>query len=238
LVFIAAISQAQTYSEAAYYARVNTFGVFAAYSNDSSHILLGEVADRKLLLLGVSYSRRLFSNHFLNLQYDGEFMPVALEGDPTDHFTLQWLTPGAPFPDISLISIPYTACHSSSGTATAIFNGKPYMYAYSDTCGRRWTVGQALSPAGLQLNFLPHRKTQPFLDIHGGYMYSTQPVPLTNAGSFNFTLDAGVGIEIYRSQTKSIRVEYRYHHFSNNNTATVNPGVDNGLLQVTYAFGR
>jgi hypothetical protein len=69
-------------------------------------------------------------------------------------------------------------------------------------------------------------------------MYSTQPIPVLNAGSFNFMFDFGVGVELFRSKTKSIRTEYRYHHISNHGTAIENPGIDNGLFQVTYSFGR
>jgi len=35
-----------------------------------------------------------------------------------------------------------------------------------------------------------------------------------------------------------VRAEYRYHHISNHETASQNPGIDNELFQVTYAFGR
>ena len=53
-----------------------------------------------------------------------------------------------------------------------------------------------------------------------------------------FTIEVGAGFEFYRSAKKSFRVEYRYHHISNDYTADQNPGIDNGLFQVTYAFGR
>ena len=69
-------------------------------------------------------------------------------------------------------------------------------------------------------------------------MYSTQPIPTPDAGSFNFTFDFGTGFELYRSSTKSIRAEYRYHHISNHNTSYTNPGIDSGLFQLTYSFGR
>ena len=69
-------------------------------------------------------------------------------------------------------------------------------------------------------------------------MYSTQPIPVPMAGSFNFTFDLGAGLEIFRNRHQSVRGEYRYHHISNHETATENPGIDNGLFQVTYAFGR
>jgi opacity protein-like surface antigen len=90
----------------------------------------------------------------------------------------------------------------------------------------------------LQWNFLPLNKAQPFFVLHGGYMYSTRAIPTSDAGSFNFTLDFGAGIELYRSKTRSIRAEYRYHHISNKDTSRANPGIDNGLFQATYSFGN
>jgi hypothetical protein len=227
ILFVGTSALAQDKRVDGYFARKNTFGVFSAYSNDSSHILLG-----------ASYSRRLILNHVLNWQYNLEIMPLALESDPTDHIMVTWDTPAPPYPPINETVVPYAACHSSSGTETVTVNGVPYIVNYSDRCGRQWTAGEAMSPVGLQVNFLPRNKTQVFLIGHGGYMYSTRAVPVQNAGSFNFTFDGGIGVEFYRSKTRSIRAEYRYRHFSNKNTADANPGVDNGIFQVTYSFGR
>lgn len=236
-VLFAATASAQARKDVPFFARANSFGIFTAYSNTSSHILLGEADDRKLLAFGGSYSRRLILNRSVNLQYNVELIPLLLEGDPTDHITVTWIQP-APFPPLDATLIPYTACHASSGTGTAIDNGIPFTFDYANQCGRRWSKGEAMSPFGFRSNFRPRSKTQLFLDCHGGYMYTTNVVPVSGAGSFNFTFDAGIGIEMYRSRTRSVSLEYRYHHFSNNNTADANPGVDNGLVQATYSFGR
>lgn len=231
------IGWAQPHSDGSY-ARVNTFAVFGSYSNDSSHILIGEAEQRKLLQFGVAYSRRLVLNRQINWQYNAEFMPVALEGDPLTHFVNTQTSPTSGTESGNL-PYPMLKCAPAVETYDTTVNGVTYSGSQVYTCsGRRWTMGEAISPFGLQLNFKPRRKLQPFLDIHGGYMYSTQTIPVDGAGSFNFTFDGGIGIELFRSKTRSVRAEYRYHHFSNNNTATVNPGVDNGLLQVTYSFGR
>jgi opacity protein-like surface antigen len=114
-----------------------------------------------------------------------------------------------------------------------------YSGTFTQTChGRQWTIGEGISPVGFQWNFLPQRKTQPFLIGHGGYMYSTQPIPISTAGSFNFTFDFGAGLELFHSKNRSIRAEYRIRHISNHGTAHDNPGIDNGLFQLTYSFGR
>ncbi len=237
VVFFWATASAQTRKESPTFARVNSFGIFTAYSNDSSHILLGEAEDRKLLNFGASYSRRLLLNQSVNLQFNVEIMPLVLEGDPSDHITVTWNQP-SPFPPVDTTVIPYTACRDSSGTGTVTADGVVYTFNYANQSGRRWSKGEAMSPFGLRLNILPRKKMQPFLVGHGGYMYTTQRVPVPNSGSFNFTFDGGIGVEVYRSRTKSVSLEYRYHHFSNNNTAAANPGVDNGLFQATYSFGR
>jgi opacity protein-like surface antigen len=228
----------QTSPERSYYSRLNTLGLFGAYSNDSSHILLGYAEQRKLLSFGVSYSRRLLFNNTVIWQYNGELLPVALESDPLTRFvnvqtspTTATYTGSEPYPMVS--------CTPVANTYSYTYNGVTYSGTQTEYCsGRRWTIGEGMSPVGMQWNFLPRRKAQPFVIGHGGYMYSTQAIPTVDAGSFNFTFDFGAGIELYRTPSRSIRAEYRYHHISNHNTAVYNPGIDSGLFQLTYAFGH
>jgi opacity protein-like surface antigen len=219
------------------YARKNTLGMVGAYSWDSSHILLGDAEQRMLVNLGVAYSRRLWLNHAINWQYDGELLPVALESDPLTRFVNQQTSPVAGT-YAGTLDEPPVSCAPFTISYSYVLNNITYSGTETYTCsGRQWTIGEAMSPIGMQWNFLPTRRMQPFVDGHGGYMYTTQHIPVAGAGSFNFTFDIGAGVEIYRSKTRSIRAEYRYHHISNKDTATLNPGIDNGLLQVTYCFG-
>jgi hypothetical protein len=239
-ILLASAATAQTPSENPYYARVNTIGIFTAYSNDSSHILLGNAEQRKLFDVGISYNRRIFLDRIVNWQYSGEILPVALEGDPqsrvVENQTYPTVATQVYNSQETLVSCaPYTQPYTQY-----LVNGTVYSSGtYTVSCaGRNWNIGEALSPVGMQWNFLPRLKTQPFFTGHGGYMYTTHPIPVASAGSFNFTFDLGAGIELYRSKTRSVRAEYRYHHISNHETAEQNPGIDNGLFQVTYSFGR
>jgi len=224
-----------------YFSRVNSFGIFAAYSNDSSHMLLGDVGQRKLLEFGASYSRRVFQNRVIDLQYDAELLPVALESDPVTHQTDQRILP-VTLPPFSYTFEPYGPCLPGSTTLTYTVKGVVFADKITNTCSRRWTVGEGISPVGFRWNFRPQRRWQPVIEGHGGYMYSTQTIPVEQAGNFNFTFDVGAGMEIFKSKStrglESVRAEYRYHHISNHNTASQNPGIDNGVLQVTYVFGR
>ncbi len=103
-------------------------------------------------------------------------------------------------------------------------NNVTYSGVDTFTChGRQWTMGTAMSPAGLQWNFLPRHRLQPFLESHGGYMFSAKSIPVEGAGAFNFTVDAGGGLEYFRTHGQSIRAQWRYHHTSNHDTGLREP---------------
>jgi hypothetical protein len=219
-----------------FYGRTNSFGFLLAYSNDSSPMLLGVADQRKILNIGASYSRRLILGHTVDWQYDGEVLPIALNSDPVETTTITTPNPSNPSQTITITSsapIQYV-CKPSSGTIT----GSGGTITFATTCSRRWVYGGGLSPVGFRWNFLPRRSLQPLLVAHGGFMVSTQQIPINYAGTFNFTFDIGTGFEWYRTHDRSLRFEYRYHHISNKNTATANPGIDNGLFQVSYVFGK
>jgi opacity protein-like surface antigen len=240
LAFSATIAAGQSTSEAPSFARRNSFGIFTAYSADSSHILLGSASNRRLLDFGVSYNRRLFMNRYVSWQYSGELLPVALESDPVVHQTVNETSPSVVSYSSSYTQAAVCVARTTSFNDTFVTTSGTITYAgtVDQTCGRKWTIGETMSPIGFQWNFRLHNKIQPFLIGHGGSMYSTQPIPVTGAGSFNFTFDLGAGLEIFHDRHRSLRAEYRYHHISNHDTASQNPGIDNGLLQLTYAFGR
>jgi hypothetical protein len=229
-----------------YYSRRNTFGLFGEYSNDSSHMFLGFSEQRKLLNFGGMYSRRLYLSRIVDWQYMAELRPVILESDPVYHVKVVVTSPPSEAGTFTSDETFAQACHPFSKTFTEVYQGVTYSQTETVTCGRRWTFGEGFSPVGFKWNFFPRHRLQPVFTGLGGYMFSTQPIPVSDAGSFNFTFEFGVGVEFYRSKnpsdsrfgTRSIRAEYRYHHISNDYTAAENPGIDSGMLQVTYAFGR
>jgi len=228
----------QTKPESLYYSRLNTFGLFGEYSNDSSHIVLGKTEQRKLLSFGGSYSRRLLINRIADWQYMAEIRPLMWESDPVVHATTVITSPPSLAGTYRSDTVPVLACSTISDVFNVVIDGVTYSGSHTETCHRRWTFGEGFAPVGFKFNFLPRHRIQPVFTGLLGYMFSTQPIPVSTAGSFNFTLEAGAGIELYRSRSRSIRAEYRIHHISNKYTAQTNPGIDNGLFQVTYAFGR
>jgi len=221
------------------YTRKNTYGVFAAYSNDSSHIYWGTASSRKLATLGLSYDRRLFHNRLINFQYSAELLPLFFESDP-----LSFLTDYQKTPTVQTVVYPieqlqgcanYSLPYSYTDPNTGLIDSGTYVVRCVD---REWTYGAGVAPVGLRLNLLPRHRTQFFLDGHLGVVNFTRPVPAASSGSFNFLFDMGVGLELFRSHAKSLRAESRIHHISDNYTTTFNPGIDNVLFQLTYAFGK
>lgn len=221
-----------------YFARLNSFGVFAGYSNNSRHIVLGLAEQRKLLNLGFTYSRRLRLNDRMDWQYNLEVLPVALEGDPLTKVVVTQLTP-QPM-NYTFFDGPVVICNTYSDTYTVqLEDGFTSTGTETASCGgHRWTMGEAITPLGFDWNFLPRNRVQPLVNLRGGTMFSKNAIPILGAGWFNFTFSGGAGVELFSTPRRSIRFEYRLHHISNRNTANENPGIDNGVFQVTYLFGR
>ena len=222
------------------FSRRNTFTVFTEYSNDSSHILMGVAENRKLVALGGSYARRLWPSHLGDLRYIVEIRPVLMVSNPVAYTTTVStpFDPPGPTSTNTASSEPDRSCKPGTSQQTFHFPSQSYLYVSTTTCGQRWIFAQGFSPVGLQYSFRPTHGIQPFVSSTAGYIFSTNPIPTSDAGSFNFTFDIGGGIEFLRRRTHSIQIEYRFHHISNHETAADNPGIDNGVFKLSYAFGR
>lgn len=239
LLLFAPAAFSQATPDHPYYSRLNTFGIFGEYSNDSSHILLGLAQNRKLLDFGGSYSRRVVLNRFIDGQYMLELDPVMLESDPLTKEVGTVTSTQGTFTALPIYEAFVSACYPHSVKFTQVYEGVTYTDSTAYTCGQRqWTFGEGFSPLGFKANLLPRHRIQPVFTALGGYMFSTKPIPVSAAGSWNFTFEFGAGFEFYRSATHSLRAEYRFHHISNADSADENPGIDNQLLQITYAFGH
>jgi hypothetical protein len=222
------------------YSRRNTFATFFEYSNDSSHIILGDAENRKIGAIGFQYQRRLLHRNLLDFSYTAEVRPGMIESDPTETITTQETSPTQG--TFVQGPMPVTQCraHTTPYSFDIIYTTGPILQSGTViiACGRRTVVEQGFSPVGLRLNLMLHHRLQPTFSTSAGYMFATQQVPVTDAGSFNFTFEFGGGLEYYLTHTRSIRLEYQVQHYSNKKTADLNPGVDSGFFKLTYTFGR
>jgi Lipid A 3-O-deacylase (PagL) len=98
----------------------------------------------------------------------------------------------------------------------------------------RETYGFGASPVGIELDWLPRKKIQPFFGIEGGFLRFDRNVPDFLASKFNFTIDGRGGVRIALPHERSISVAYAFEHMSNAYTAHDNPGLDAHMISVTY----
>lgn len=97
---------------------------------------------------------------------------------------------------------------------------------------RKRTYGSGLSPEGFQLDLLPARRVQPFLSNDGGFIYFTDRVLSPQGSQWMYTIDFGVGINIFRKRRQAVTIGYRYQHLSNADISLHNPGTDANTFYV------
>ena len=95
-------------------------------------------------------------------------------------------------------------------------------------------VGTA--PIGLQVNFRPQHRLQPFANLSGGCLYFANLVPNQAGKQFNFTAELGIGAQILTSSHQAISLGYKLHHISNAGRGAVNPGFGSNLFYVGFSL--
>jgi hypothetical protein len=244
LLFVAgmvASAGAQTTDE---YSRKNTFTLFAEGSAPSTPVIVGEARRRLIFDAGGAYTRRVVRFWGSDLGYHIELRPVLFESDPFGTSTTVSVVTSGP---TTGTVYTFTTSGTDNGCTASTFSGTlsaepPYIpsetYTVTNICGRRWTFGQSFAPIGFKYSMRTRHRLQPFLVGTLGYMYTSRPVPVEDAESFNFVINVGVGVEVYSAGKRSISFETRIQHFSNRYTAPANPGTDNLMFKASYSFGR
>lgn len=103
---------------------------------------------------------------------------------------------------------------------------------------RRTSYSFGIIPIGLQINFRPRKKVQPFIEGSGGFVYFNKQIPNDLGKNFTFTADVGAGAELILKNARSVTFGYKYFHLSNGNRGVQNPGIDNNLIYVGYTFKK
>lgn len=160
--------------------------------------------------IGQSEDRKFFE---ANMQY-------AITMLAGRHLALKWVSEIVP---AALVGDPNEWYFSPQGK---LINFRPAATTYA----------AGITPLGMQLNFCNGHRLQPFLDAHGGMLYFLRQEPIPGSSQFNFAFNFGTGVQIFPHGRWSILAGYKYHHFSNDNTASQNPGVDNGEWYGGYVW--
>jgi hypothetical protein len=227
-----------------------SYSVFAEYSNDSSHMIIGESENRRLFAAGADYNRRLGGRSLYSWHYQVEVIPLELLQNPKLTTTVVGTVVGNPpvvaFPvgTIQFSSLQSKRCRSESGSGTYYEIGEGGLqipvgtFTFTNDCSHPWTYGAGVSPLGQKVNFLPHDRLQPYVVVNAGFVGFAKTVPSDNATMFNFSFEFGGGIEWNARSGHAWSLDYRYHHISNAGRGTDNPGVDNGTFRLSYSSRR
>ncbi len=224
-----------------YYSNRRAFSGFVEYSNDSSHMLLGYADGRKISAIGVGIERRSFLSTNLSGAWVAEVRPFMTVTDPTmTGFKLEFPQQPAYSGVVSFASPVPVDKPVTSTPSSVILVTQNQIYPGTATYmgGTRSTYVSAFSPLGYKLSAFPRKRVQPFVTGLGGFAVATRDIPVFNSSAFNYTFEVGGGVEWYQTHSRSCRFEYRYHHLANVGNTAENPGIDSGVVKVTYSFGR
>ncbi len=212
------------------YSRRNTWSAFAEFSPSSHHVVLGVSEQRRIVSIGGEYARRLVLKPWFEMDYLVQVRPLFWERDPK-------------LAGVRSIDTHQVLAVFPHGARVTTIDHSQFVWQPQDVLAEHfytpeWTYAGGLNPIGFKWSFAPHRKLQPTATFATGFIASTRALPVDKSASFNFTFEAGLGVEYYWRARESVRVEYRLHHLSNAYRGTLNPGIDSNLVQISYSFGH
>jgi hypothetical protein len=109
-------------------------------------------------------------------------------------------------------------------TPTGVFPVRETRYAFG------------VAPIGLQGNFRPRKKLQPFLSMSLGFLLFNEQTPNVTGKKLNFSTEGGVGVEYRLKNKKAVTFGYKFYHISPASQGVENPGYDAQILYVGYTF--
>ena len=93
--------------------------------------------------------------------------------------------------------------------------------------------GGGFDPFALKWDFRTHRHIAPFLEISGGGLFTTAPVP-PRGTAFNFTASTALGAHVMRGR-HAVSIDVRWFHISNAHIIAFDPGIN--AVEVRVGFG-
>lgn len=92
------------------------------------------------------------------------------------------------------------------------------------------------SPFGLQFNFRPKAKLQPYFALSLSALVFNKKTPNDVGTRLNFGSEGGLGIEYRLANKKAVSFGYKFYHISNASRGIENPGYDSQMLYLGYTF--
>ncbi len=111
------------------------------------------------------------------------------------------------------------------------------MGSYRQPDGRKTVAGFGFSPVGFEGRVGIGPRVRAYIATATGVVMFTRATPVPDARRFNYTFEVGGGVDYQVRRGWWLRAGYKFHHFSNANSALDNPGVDAKVLMIGVARG-
>ena len=100
---------------------------------------------------------------------------------------------------------------------------------------RQSTTGLGIVPMRVILP-LSNSSAMPFFSFAAGFIVMGTEFPIEIGTRFNYILEAGTGYRFSLSNEHRFEAGLKLTHLSNGNTGIQNPGIDSGMIFVSYYF--
>jgi hypothetical protein len=100
---------------------------------------------------------------------------------------------------------------------------------------RQSTTGLGIVPMRVILP-LSNSNGIPFLSFAAGFIVMGTEFPIEIGTRFNYILEAGAGYRFSMSNQHRFETGLKLTHLSNGNTGMQNPGIDSGMIFISYYF--
>ncbi|MEX0720885.1 MAG: acyloxyacyl hydrolase [Balneolaceae bacterium] len=112
-----------------------------------------------------------------------------------------------------------------------------YQYPKRDEAWKRSEgTGFGISPIGFYLIKPLSNNFFPFVQASGGAIYMDQLFPTDLARKLNFTFDVTIGTRLKIADKNVLTFGYKFHHISNAQTGSENPGLDSNFLFLSFSI--
>ena len=130
--------------------------------------------------------------------------------------------------------------HLKSIPITYLINITPYInyhYPKRDAGSRRDIVtGIGFSPIGFEIQQKLKNKLELLLSTTGGFILTDKKFPTDKGRRLNYAFAISPGLIFIMDKTLSILLGYKFHHISNAQTGSENPGIDSNFIFFSTQF--
>ena len=174
-----------------------SFGISSTFAPDSSHILIGTAEQRRVWTAGLEYSRRLWGNGSLRLDYEGSVAPFFQERDPTLVAEYAIINGNQVIAPASGLRVVYANNDPVGGGGFG--NTIPLYPIYGSTK----TYAFAMSPIGARISGFSSHRLQPTFSTDLGMLFSSRNLPVDDSASFNYLFSLAPAWRFFEATARS-----------------------------------